>query len=49
MQYNVHVKTYNTGIYTNNASVVVKRIKQDRNIKAYKSVYNIIAYINIFT
>ena len=49
MQYNVHVKTYNTGIYTNSASIVVKIIKHDRNIKAYKSVFNIIAYINIFT
>ena len=29
--------------------IVVKRIKHDRNIKAYKSVFNIIAYINIFT
>ena len=36
MQYNVHVKTKNTGIYTNSASIVVKRIKHDRNIKAYK-------------
>ena len=42
-------KDINTGIYTNSASIVVKRIKHDRNIKAYKSVFNIIAYINIFT
>ena len=44
MQYNVHVKALNTGIYTNSASIVVKRIKHDRNIKAYKSVFNIIAH-----
>ena len=36
MQYNVHVDIKHR--HTNSASIVVKRIKHDRNIKAYLTV-----------